>query len=117
MPWPNVSSTTTSCHGSRSANTGRWDKNATTERKQNLCDADLRLLGECQMVVAVLPYDDPGTLIEIGIAVERGLPVIVYDPYNRAENLMLTQLPALVSADLDEIISAVFKHASRIIRK
>jgi nucleoside 2-deoxyribosyltransferase len=96
---------------------GQMGKNATTERKQALCDADLRLLGECQMVVAVLPYDDPGTLIEIGIAAERGLPVIVYDPYNRAENLMLTQLPALVSADMDEIISAVFKHASRIICK
>lgn len=96
---------------------GQMGQNATSERRQALCDADLRLLDECRIVVAVLLYDDPGTLIEIGIAVERGLPVIVYDPYNRADNLMLTQLPALVSADLDEVISAVFKHASCLLEK
>ena len=96
---------------------GQMGLDATRKRKQELCEADLRLLGECQMVVAVLPYDDPGTLIEIGIAVERGLSVIVYDPHNRAENLMLTQLPILVSSDLDAVISSVFKQASIIVRK
>ena len=87
--------------------------NADSQRKQTLCDADVRLMAECRLMVAVLLYDDPGTLIEIGMAVERGMPVIVYDPYRRAQNLMLTQLPALVSSDLDEVISAVFKHASK----
>lgn len=84
------------------------------EKRTVLCDADLRLLDECQMVVAVLTEDDPGTLIEIGIAVERGLPVVVFDPYDRARNLMLTQLPTLVSSSLDAVISEVFVQASRI---
>ncbi len=88
--------------------------NATEERRQTLCEADLHLLAECQILVAVMLYDDPGTLIEIGIAAERGIPVIVYDPNARAENLMLTQLPYRVSSDLDDVISAVFERASRI---
>lgn len=92
---------------------GEMGVNAEPQRKQALCDADVRLMFECRLMVAVLLYEDPGTLIEIGMAVERGMPVIVYDPYGRAENLMLTQLPDLVSPDLDEVISAVFKHAAR----
>lgn len=73
--------------------------------------------GDCQVLVAVMLYDDPGTLIEIGIAVERGIPVIVYDPGSRADNLMLTQLPFLVSSDLDQVISVVFDCASRLSRQ
>ena len=77
-----------------------------------LCEADVKLMDECKIMLAVLLSDDPGTLIEIGMGVERKMPVIVYDPYNRATNLMLTQLPNLVSSDLDQIITAVFKYAS-----
>jgi nucleoside 2-deoxyribosyltransferase len=65
-------------------------------------------------MIAVLIFNDPGTLIEIGIAVERGIPVIVYDPYGLADNLMLTQLPKLVSNDLDAVISATFEQASKL---
>ena len=96
---------------------GQMGQNPTQERRQALCDADMRLLGDCQVLVAVMLYDDPGTLIEIGIAVERGIPVIVYDPGSRADNLMLTQLPFLVSSDLDQVISAVFDCASRLSRQ
>jgi hypothetical protein len=66
---------------------GQMGLNATVQRRQSLCEADLRLLDECKLMLAVLLYDDPGTLIEIGIAVERGIPVIVFDPYGRAETL------------------------------
>lgn len=95
---------------------GQMGVNASVERRQTLCEADLRLLDECQLLLAVVLYDDPGTLIEIGIAVERGIPVIVYDPYSRADNLMLTQLPYRVSPELDDVISAVFDRASRVAR-
>jgi nucleoside 2-deoxyribosyltransferase len=96
---------------------GQMGSDANDARRQMLCEADMRLLNECQLLVAVMLFDDPGTLIEIGIAVERGIPVIVYDPYSRADNLMLTQLPFRISSDLDEIISAVFDRASRVAKK
>jgi hypothetical protein len=75
----------------------------------------MQLLDECQLMVAVFLYEDPGTLVEIGIACERNMPVVVYDPYRRARNLMLIQLPALVSASLDEVVSAVFRHAAALV--
>lgn len=95
---------------------GQMGPNATSERRQALCDADLGVLDECKLMLAVLLFDDPGTLIEIGIAVERGIPVIVFDPYGHADNLMLTQLPYLVSSDLDRIMTGLFICASRVLR-
>ena len=64
------------------------------------------------MLIAVLLYNDPGTLIEIGLAAQRGLPTLVYDPFNLAENCMLTELPTLVSNDMDVIMSKVFNEYS-----
>lgn len=95
---------------------GQMGEKASVARRQSLCDADLQLIDECQLMLAVLLYDDPGTLIEIGIAAERGMPVIVYDPFGRADNLMLTQLPFLVSRKLDEVITAVFDRAAWVLK-
>lgn len=92
---------------------GQMGADATTGEKIDLCTADLALMDECHMLVAVLISNDPGTLIEIGLAVQRGMQVVVYDPYERAENLMLTQLPELVSSSLESVISQVFLILSR----
>jgi nucleoside 2-deoxyribosyltransferase len=91
---------------------GEMGEHARPARRQALCDADLKLLEECCIMVAVPLYDDPGTMVEIGIAVQRRMPVIVYDPYGRADNLMLTQLPDLVTTSLDEAISGVFRYSA-----
>jgi nucleoside 2-deoxyribosyltransferase/sugar/nucleoside kinase (ribokinase family) len=85
--------------------------------KLQLAEADVELLGSCKMLVAVLLYDDPGTLIEIGIALDKMMPVIVFDPFNRAKNLMLTELPVLVSSDLDKVVAEVFVQAAKIINE
>lgn len=87
---------------------GQMSSDATFDEKQSLFMKDMYLLEKCDMLIAVLLYNDPGTLIEIGIAAERKIPTIVYDPYKIAKNCMLTQLPKLVSSDLDEIMSQVF---------
>jgi nucleoside 2-deoxyribosyltransferase len=96
---------------------GQVEPNADEQRRRELCESDLALLQQCSMLVAVLLYDDPGTLIELGIAVAKGMPTIVYDPYRRAENLMLTGCPDLVSPHLDEVIDAVFDAAQRVARR
>jgi nucleoside 2-deoxyribosyltransferase len=93
---------------------GQASANSTATEKRRLAEADLSLLAECNLLIAVLLYDDPGTLIEVGIALERKIPVIVFDPYARADNLMLTTLPDFVSRDLDSVIVEVFKQAARI---
>ncbi len=92
---------------------GQMEANASPTQRQKLFNADMALLDACDMVLAVLLNNDPGTLIEIGLAYAWGKPVVVYDPYHQAQNLMLTQLPDLLSSDLDEIIAATFTILSR----
>lgn len=93
---------------------GQIEENASTSRKQELFLKDMNLLEECQLFIAVLINNDPGTLVEIGIAATKGIPTFVYDPYSQANNCMLTQIPDLISNDLDEIISEVFTFGSKL---
>jgi nucleoside 2-deoxyribosyltransferase len=93
---------------------GQAQKDSSKAEKLQLAEADLKLLGNCGLLVAVLLYDDPGTLIEIGVALDKMMPVIVFDPFNRATNLMLTELPVLVSPDLDKVVAEVFVQAAKI---
>lgn len=93
---------------------GEVESGADSGLKVAAAKADVSLLEKCQIVVAVLLFDDPGTLIEIGVALEKGRPVIVYDPHRIASNPMLTSLPNLVSADLDEVITRVFMLAASL---
>lgn len=92
---------------------GQMSEGADKKERLDLFCADMALFDECNMLIAVLLYNDPGTLIEIGFAAQRGLPTLVYDPNKIADNCMLTELPTLVSSDLDEIIAKVFIEYSK----
>jgi nucleoside 2-deoxyribosyltransferase/sugar/nucleoside kinase (ribokinase family) len=92
---------------------GQMEADASLLRKEQLYVSDMELLNECGLVLAVLIDNDPGTLIEIGWAAGQGKPTIIYDPYHKAENLMLTQMPDLVSSSLDGVISKVFQLLAR----
>jgi nucleoside 2-deoxyribosyltransferase len=94
---------------------GQMGKNASVTRRQNLFNEDMKLLERCQLVVAVLPYDDPGTLIEIGLAAAKGKPVLVFVPRGMPENLVLTQLPHLITQRQDELIDDVFRLAAEVL--
>ena len=93
---------------------GQMSKEADKVERQKLFQSDMALIDFCQMMLAVLLYNDPGTLIEIGVAAERGMPVLVYDPYSIADNCMLTEIPNVVSTSADQIISELFKYASKL---
>lgn len=93
---------------------GQMSKEAGKAERQKLFQSDMALIDSCQMMLAVLLYNDPGTLIEIGVAAEKGMPVLVYDPYSIAENCMLTEIPNVVSTSADQIISELFKYASKL---
>lgn len=92
---------------------GQMSEGADKKERLGLFCADMAMLGESNMLIAVLLYNDPGTLIEIGLAAQRGIPTLVYDPNKIADNCMLTELPTLVSSDLDEIIAKVFTEYSK----
>jgi nucleoside 2-deoxyribosyltransferase len=93
---------------------GQLAPDATHSEKHQAFNADVRLLQECQMVVAVMLFNDPGTICEIGLAAGLGIPVIVYDPKGLVSNPMVAECPKLVSSSLDEVIGEVFVVAAGI---
>jgi nucleoside 2-deoxyribosyltransferase len=93
---------------------GQLGDGASAAERRRVVKSDLVLLEGCDLLVAVLLYNDPGTLMEVGIAIQRQCPVVVYDPYGIAENAMLTALPYKVSRSLDAVIAAIFEQASRL---
>lgn len=95
---------------------GQVKENDEHVRRMQIFHQDMQLLNRCAILFAVLLNDDPGTLIEIGIAKEKGKPVIVYDPYRIAKNLVLQQLPDVLTNSLDGAISGVFQYASKLLQ-
>lgn len=93
---------------------GQANRKMLPAARQKLYEADMKLLGQCKLMIAVNIFDDPGTLIEIGIAIERGMKVFLYDPNDRARNIMLTQGVALVTNSLDAIVTATFDEVARL---
>lgn len=74
--------------------------------------SDCELLYECAMVFAVPTGRDPGTLVEIGIALEAGKRVIVYDPARENTNTMVIGGADYYSSNLDACLNAVFRTLS-----
>jgi nucleoside 2-deoxyribosyltransferase len=94
---------------------GQINRQSTKTQRRGAFLADTDLMRQCQIMVAVLPFDDPGTLIEIGMAAATRMPVILYDPLARATNVMLTEAPSEVATRLDDVIGGVFREASRVV--
>jgi len=76
---------------------------------QSTYRSDYDLLKKCALVFAVPTGRDPGTLVEIGIAIEATIPVIVYDPTGENANTMVMAGADCYSADLDECLNNVFR--------
>lgn len=76
--------------------------------------ADYDLLKACSLVFAVPTGRDPGTLVEIGIAIEASIPVIVYDPQRECANTMVIAGSYFYSSNLDICLNATFGVLSRL---
>lgn len=77
-------------------------------------DRDLSLIEECSLVFAIPLNRDPGTLVEVGIAIARNVPVITYDPRRENANTMVICGSKTYSDDIDICLSGVFEHLSRV---
>lgn len=69
---------------------------------------DCQLLKECDIIFAVPLDRDPGTLVEVGMAIEMDKPVITYDPRHENENTMVIVGSSVYSADLDVCLNGTF---------
>jgi nucleoside 2-deoxyribosyltransferase len=75
---------------------------------------DCQLLKECDAVFAVPLDRDPGTLVEIGMAIEMGKPVITYDPRRENGNTMVIVGSSVYSADLDTCLNGTFEVVAKL---
>ncbi|MEO1817564.1 nucleoside 2-deoxyribosyltransferase [Pseudomonas sp.] len=75
---------------------------------QRTYQKDCQLLKECSAVFAVPLDRDPGTLVEIGMAIELGIPVITYDPRHENNNTMVVVGSDVYSHALDQCLNGTF---------
>lgn len=75
---------------------------------------DYELLKECDAVFAVPLGRDPGTLVEIGMAIAMGKPVITFDPRQENENTMVVVGSSVYSADLDACLNGTFDALAKL---
>lgn len=73
---------------------------------------DFDLLQRCDLVFAIPLGRDPGTLVEIGLAIGTGKPVITYDPRHENGNTMVIAGSEVYSDDLDTCLNGTFSAIS-----
>lgn len=75
---------------------------------------DYQLLQECDAVFAVPLGRDSGTLVEIGMAIALGKPVITFDPRKENNNPMVVVGSSVYSSDLDECLNGTFNALAKL---
>jgi len=75
---------------------------------------DLGLFEECDLVFALPLERDPGTLVEIGLALALKKPVITFDPLRENTNTMVIAGSTVYSDKLDTCLNGLFEVMSRL---
>ena len=75
---------------------------------------DYQLLKQCDAVFAVPLGRDPGALVEIGMAIALGKPVITFDPRKENNNTMVIVGSSVYSPDLDECLNGTFNALAKL---
>ncbi|WP_162250047.1 MULTISPECIES: nucleoside 2-deoxyribosyltransferase [unclassified Bradyrhizobium] len=92
---------------------GELPPNSNAATLRAIYEKDCELLKKCALVFAVPTERDPGTLVEIGLAIEAGIPVVTYDPSRKNNNTMVIAGSSFYSSDLDACLNAVFQLLSQ----
>jgi nucleoside 2-deoxyribosyltransferase len=92
---------------------GELPPNSDAATLRTVYEKDYELLKKCTLVFAVPTERDPGTLVEIGIAIEAGIPVVTYDPSSKNNNTMVIAGSSFYSSDLDACLNATFQLLSQ----
>ncbi|MBA1143464.1 nucleoside 2-deoxyribosyltransferase [Mesorhizobium neociceri] len=95
---------------------GEADREAPVESLSSYYFNDVQLLRECAAVFAIPIERDPGTLVEIGLAIEMGKPVVTFDPREENRNTMVIMGSAAYSFDLDVCLNGMFDTLSKLQR-
>ncbi len=90
---------------------------STSEDLLKFYELDLKLLQQCVAVFAVPITRDPGTVFEMGVAVQMGLPVVTFDPRNENNNTMIMCGSQTHSDDLDACLNGLYTTLGKIWRE
>lgn len=87
---------------------GLANKALNSEDKIKIYQGDIKLLNDCDLLIAVLLYNDPGTLVELGMFKQAGKPTIIYDPYNCCDNMFARLTPDYLCKTISDVIGATY---------
>ncbi|WP_417788702.1 nucleoside 2-deoxyribosyltransferase [Terasakiella pusilla] len=93
---------------------GELPKDSNDAALRQTYEKDYALIKECAVMFAVPLQRDPGTLVEIGLAIEMGIPVITFDPRNENDNTMVMAGSDTYSRDLDTCLNGLFNCLSKM---
>lgn len=91
------------------AENGEASRTVKPDELRAFYENDVRLLEACSVVFAVPLSRDPGTLVEVGMAIAMGKPVVTYDPRRENGNTMVICGSYRYSADLDASLNGLFE--------
>lgn len=92
---------------------GELPPNSDAAALRTVYEKDCELLKMCALVFAVPTDRDPGTLVEIGLAIKAGIPVVTYDPSGKNNNTMVIAGSSFYSSNLDACLNATFQLLSQ----
>ncbi|MHC1735253.1 MAG: nucleoside 2-deoxyribosyltransferase [Erysipelotrichaceae bacterium] len=69
---------------------------------------DLELLESCDLLIAIILFNDPGTYVELGMFKQMNKPTIMYDPHCICKNMFAINSAEYYCSTLSEIINATF---------
>ena len=78
------------------------------EEKLQIFKKDIVLLNKCGMLIAVLLTNDSGTFVELGMLKEKGIPTILFDPYNICKNNFVIHTPNFICHTVEEVIEHIY---------
>lgn len=93
---------------------GELPRPASIDALQQTYDRDYELLKACDMVFAVPLERDPGTLVEIGMAIALGKQVVTFDPRRENNNTMVICGSVVYSETLDDCLNATFNALAKL---
>ena len=81
---------------------GQVNESTTMIEEFSVYSKDIELLNNCKIMIAVLLYNDQGTLVEIGKYHEVGKSIILFDPYEKLNNMFLKHVCSYYCKETNE---------------
>lgn len=83
------------------------------EEQLKIYHKDIELIETCDLLIAVLLFNDPGTLVELGMFKQSSKPTIIFDPYNICDNMFVKHTPTLMCRTIGEVIDGTYQCLKR----